>query len=160
MVVLIIGVTATLVTPRLMDLGEVRMKESMRRFQGTVRYLFNESVFRKQAYQLHIDIQKGEYWVMTPQVQGDQVEDIAFANPFVDKRGQFHHSVEIKSVSSPRHGRRSSGEIVIQFFPHGYVEPATIHLEDRHRNRYTLWIQPVTGSVRILDGHVEVSRRN
>ncbi len=159
MVILVLAVSVAIVTPQLMDIGEVRIKGAMRRFQGTVRYLFNESVFRRSAFLLYIDMEKGEYWVETPKVDGDKVENVEVANSFVEKRGRFPEGIEVLDVQTPRLGTRSDGQVAIQFFPHGYVEPATIHMQDRNKNRFTLWIQPVTGSVRILPGYVEVGRR-
>jgi general secretion pathway protein H len=160
MVVLLIGLAVGILTPNLMDLGETRIKSAMRSFQGTVRFLFNESVFRKRGFLLHIDLAKSEYWVVTPQVSGSTVENIAVASSFIQKRNFFPEGVKITSVQSPRLGRRSEGEVIIRFFPHGYVEPTTIHLEDGKKNKYTLFIQPITGKVKIMNGHIEITRQS
>ncbi len=159
MVVLILSISVAIVTPRLMDLGEVRAKGAMRRFQGTVRYLYNESVFRKKAFLLNIDIEKGEYWVETPQVDGATVENVKVQDTFVKERSSFPATVRITDVQSPRLGKRSDGVVVVRFFPHGFVEPTTIHIEDHNKNKFTLFIQPVTGTVKILPGHVEITRK-
>jgi hypothetical protein len=152
-------VSIAMVTPRLLDLGETRMKSSIRKLQGTSRYLFNESVFRKRAFILYIDIKEGEYWVETPQVQGEFVENVQVADSFVAKRARLPQNVRIVSVQSPRLGRRTEGQASIQFFPFGFVEPATIHLEDHNKNRFTLYFQPITGTVKIYPGHVEITRQ-
>lgn len=160
MVVTIIGITVAIVTPQLMDIGDVRAKGAMRRLQGTVRYLFNESVFRKKAFQLHFDLEKGEYWVDTPQLKGGTVENVATKDSFIDKRSSLPPGIKIVDVQSPRLGKRSDGQVVIQFFPYGYVEPATIHIEDQHKKRFTLFIQPLTGTLKIIPGYVEINRKS
>lgn len=158
MVILILGLAAAMVTPQLMDVGQIKGRAAMRRLQGTVQYLFNESVFKKRAFQLHIDIDKGEYWVETPKIDGSTVENVKVEDAFIAKRGNLPDGVKIVDVQSPRLGKRTEGEAVIQFFPHGYVEPATIHLEDGRKQRSTLFINPVTGKMKILPGYVEVTR--
>jgi general secretion pathway protein H len=160
MVITIVGITIAIVTPQLMDIGDVRAKGAMRRLQGTVRYLFNESVFRKRAFQLHIDIEKAEYWVDTPQITGGTVENVQTKDSFIDKRTALPPGIKVVDVQSPRIGKKSDGEAVIQFFPYGFVEPATIHIEDQHKVRFTLFIQPLTGTVKILPGYVEVTRKS
>jgi general secretion pathway protein H len=160
MVLLIVSLAAALIVPQLMDIGEVRAKGAMRRFQGTVRYLFNESVFRKRAFELHIDMQKGEYWVEVAKVNGSTVENVAVNDSFIEKRGLFPKGVRIVDVQSPRLGKRSEGEVVIQFFANGYVEPATIHIEDQNKQRFTFFIQPLTGTVKVIPGYVEITRHS
>lgn len=158
MVLLIISLAIGIVVPQLMDIGEVRARGAMRRFQGTVRYLFNESIFRKKAFQLHIDLSKAEYWVEIAKTDGITSENVVAEDTFIDKRGKFAEGIKIVDVQSPRLGKRSDGEAVIQFFPNGYVEPATIHIEDQNKKRFTLFIQPLTGVVKVLPGYVEITR--
>lgn len=160
MVVLIISIAVGIVVPQLMDIGEVRARGAMRRFQGTVRYLFNESIFRKRAFQLHVDVAKAEYWVEVAKTDGATVENVVAENSFIAKRGAFPQGVKIVDVQSPRLGKRADGEVVIQFFPNGYVEPATIHIEDQNKQRFTLFISPLTGVVKVLPGYVEITRRS
>ncbi len=158
MVVLMIGIAVTLIVPQLTDIGEVRARGAMRRLQGTVKYLFNESIFRKRAFLLHIDMEKGEYWVETPQSSGGLVENVQVKDNMIEERGAFPEGVKIVDVQSPRLGKRTDGVVTIQFFPNGYVEPATIHIEDQNKNKFTFFIQPLTGKLKILDGHVEITR--
>ena len=158
MVLVILSLAIAIAVPRLMDIGEIRARGAMRRLQGLVRYLFNESVFRKRAFQLHIDLEKNEYWVEVPKVNGSTVENVVAQDTFIKKRDAMPPGIKIIDVQSPRLGKRSDGEVVIQFFPHGYVEPATIHIEDQHKKRFTLFINPITGQLKILPGYVEITR--
>ena len=158
MVLVILSLAIAITVPRLEDIGEVRARGAMRRMQGLVRYLFNESVFRKQAFLLHFDINKNEYWVETPKINGSTVENVVASDTFIDKRTSMPPGVKIIDIQSPRLGKRSDGEAVIEFFPHGYVEPATIHIEDLHKKRFTLFINPITGDLKIMPGYIEVTR--
>ena len=160
MVVLIVSLAAAIIVPQLMDIGEVRAKGAMRRFQGTVRYLFNESVFRKRAFELHIDLKKGEYWVEVAKISGSTVEHVVANDSFIEKRGVFPQGVRIVDVQSPRLGKRSEGEVTIEFFANGYIEPATIHIEDQNKKSFTFFIQPLTGTVKVLPGYVELTRHS
>jgi general secretion pathway protein H len=162
MVILIISIATAVVVPQLMDIGETRARGAMRKFQGTVKYLFNETIFRKRSFQLKFDLSKGEYWVEVPKVEnaiaGQQVESIELKDSFIGKRGEFPKGMKILDVQSPRLGKKSDGEVTIHFFPNGSVEPATIHFEDQNKKQFTLFIQPLTGTVKVLPGYVEITR--
>ncbi len=51
--------------------------------------------------------------------------------------------------------RVTTGQAYIYCFPSGMSEKAIIHLVDEDENAYTLWVQPLTGRVRIYPEFVE-----
>ena len=79
----------------------------------------------------------------------------SFAGPLI-KKITLPNTVSFQDVwVFHQEERVTAGQAFIYCFPSGMSEKAVIHLIDEDENVYTLWVQPLTGRVRIYSEFVE-----
>ncbi|MGQ0794021.1 MAG: pilus assembly FimT family protein [Deltaproteobacteria bacterium] len=154
--ILLVGVFALVAAPKFQDLAEVNIKSASRRLGGTIKYLYNEAVFKKKVYRLSFDIDRGEYWVET--LEGN--EFFSSAEPQL-RRKKLPDGVRFKDVQTERSVGKSllDEREYILFSPKGFVEPAVIHIETESGSNYTLVTKPYTGGTIVYDEYVEFFNR-
>ena len=62
LVILIIGIIAALLVPRLPDLGATRLEGALRRIGTLSSYLHDEASLRGRVYRLTLDLDENRYW--------------------------------------------------------------------------------------------------
>jgi hypothetical protein len=67
--------------------------------------------------------------------------------------------IKLVAIETPLDGRITSGIGLIRFLPQGYATPTWIHLEDEEDNDYTLIVNPLLGTTRIVNERVEMARK-
>lgn len=149
LVVLILGVTAALVLPRVASFGAGDLKWTSRHFAGLIQHLAQESSKTKQVYRLYYNLENGAYWVAALKENGEFVE---MTDPLVARR-VLPREISFEDVVTPQQGKVDRGEAFTQFFPVG-VEKSWIHLKQGER-QWTLVINPLTGRVKIFDEYVD-----
>src|SRR3989337_3183021 len=61
LIILLIGVILVFVLPKLDNLGDTRLRTTARQLAGKIQSLYDESVLKKQPYQLVFDITNSTY---------------------------------------------------------------------------------------------------
>lgn len=149
LVVLILGITALLVVPRVSSFGSGDLKWTSRQFARLIQYLAQESSTTKQTYRLYYNLENGAYWVAALKENGEFVET---SDPLMARR-VLPRNILFEDVITVQQGKVTEGEAFTQFFPVG-VEKTAIHLKQGER-KWTLVINSLTGRVKIFDEYVE-----
>lgn len=149
---LVIGVMAGMLVPRLPDLGQWRLNSAARRLAGSVTHVYDQSVATQLVYRLTLDMEKGAYYVSLLNTE-NQFEKTEL--PFV-KEARLPDNVKIAGADTAGQGAVTKGKAAIHFFPTGFAEFSYIHLEDRNGHELTLAVNPLTGRVKILQGRREM----
>ncbi len=158
-VITLLGAFVFVAVPRInIGGGETKVKSASRNLSRTIKYLYNEAVFKKNIYKLRFNIETGEYWIET--LQGNRY--VKSADPSHRKR-VLPSGVYFKDVITGRSLARASfkdSERFILFLPTGFVEPAAIHLETTsNKIHYTLETKPHTGRTKVYDEYIELLRK-
>jgi general secretion pathway protein H len=149
LVILILGMTAALVLPRVASMGAGDLKWTSRHFAGLIQHLANESSKTKQTYRLYYNLENGAYWVAALKESGEFVE---VTDPFIARR-VLPQQISFEDVVTPQQGKVDHGEAFTQFYPMG-VEKTWIHLKEGSR-KWTLVINPLTGRVKVFNEYVD-----
>ena len=157
-VIFLVGAFVFIAVPRIKTGTEINIKSASTRLTATIKYLYNEAVFKKNIYRLVFDVEAGEYWIET--LAGN--EYVRSTDPYHKKR-MLPNGVYFREIVTERSIGRSTlddEEEFILFLPTGYVEPAVIHLmtDDEDKN-YTLETKPYTGGTRVYNEYVELLKQ-
>ncbi len=152
-VLVIIAVAAALVAPRLPVAESMELQSSARRVAATLRYLEERAVAGKTLYRLHLDIATSTVRITRKLASGDEVppDDQMLAREILGKR------VVITDVSTPRLGKVSEGEVVIDIGTAGLTDLLTIHLATGTDKAFTIAALPNNGRVKVLAGYEELT---
>ena len=154
LVIVILGITAMMVLPRVASFGAGRLKRESRRLSGLIAHLAQESSVTKRTFRLYYDLDGEAYWVQALQANR---EFAASADPLAARRA-LPEGVAFEDVVTPRHGKVREGEAYTEFFPLG-VEKTTIHLKSGEAV-WTLAVNPLTGRVKVTDRYIDRQERN
>ena len=157
-VVLLIGAFVMIAVPKIKTGTEINIKSASRNLTATIKYLYNEAVFKKNIYRLVFNIEEDEYWIET--LSGG--EYVQSTDPY-HRRRKLPNGVHFRDIVTERSiGRNALDDDVefILFLPTGFVEPAVIHLKtDEEDKNYTLETKPYTGGTRVYNKYVELLRQ-
>lgn len=149
-VVFIIGMLSALAFPVLNNLNRNDIKVSSRHLIRTINFLADRAASTKKVYRLNYDLDTQEYWAT---VQSGR-EFIEYRSNEV-KRRTLPESVRFKDVSTVRGGKVIQGTTHTDFYPVGRVERTVFHLEDEDEKNLTLFLNPLTGNIKVFDGYQE-----
>ena len=150
-VVVILGLVAMLVAPRLFSVLEGDARSASRDVAGLVAALIQEAVASHTIQRLNYDLETNEYWVTTLTQTGGVLEE----GPPVGAKRALPREVRFQDVVTSHQGMATQGRAFTQVFPSGIATRTTIHLEERDHAHYTLTVNPITGRVTVVDGYVE-----
>ena len=157
-VIFLVGAFVMVAVPKIQTGTEINIKSASRNLTATIKYLYNEAVFKKNIYKLVFDVERGEYWIEVLN------EDEYVLSPDPNhRRKRLPPGVYFGEIVTERTIGRSSFDDeydYILFLPTGFVEPAAIHLstDDVDKN-YTLETKPYTGGTRVYNEYVELIRQ-
>lgn len=157
-VVFLVGAFVLVAIPRIKTGTDINVKSASSNLTATIKYLYNEAVFKKNIYRLVFNVDDGVYWIETL----NEGEYVRSSDPYHKPR-KLPSGVYFRDVVTERSVGRSSLDEeyeFILFLPTGFVEPAAIHLmtDDEDRN-YTLETKPYTGGTRVYNEYVELLRK-
>lgn len=155
MVLIIIGVISVFAVPRFKDLlwhGDI--KAAVRKLSSVIRYTHNRTAISKMRHRLNYDLDANRYWVTLRDAEGKFVDDRSTLN----KNMALPHKVMFKDVFTHREGEEIHGVAYTEFIPNGLVENTVIHLENDEEKVFTLMIKPLSGSVKVYDRYVKMTR--
>lgn len=168
-VMLVLGVTALLVIPRVASFSAGDFKRTLRHLSGAISFLTQESAATKETYRLYFNLDTNDYWAATVQGRGDTV---TVHESRIVKRRRLPAGMVFEDVITARRGKVSEGEVFAEFTPIG-IEAFTIHLREgeedegggdqeigRHTaitggEQYSLVVNALTGRVSAFDHYVE-----
>jgi len=154
-VLFIVAVFLTFLTPQFREFTEYDIKSSSRRLAATIKYLFNEAAIRHNHYRLNYDLKEGEYWV----TYLDEAKEFKEDPSILSSRVRLPDTIHFEDIVTQHRGKVYEGKTFTHFFPHGWAEETIIHLGDTRERHYSLLVMPLTGKVRIYDRYVEFAEK-
>ena len=152
-VMMLIAIMAALVVPRLPSTGNSALKSSARSTAALLRYLGERSIGSKQIYRLHINLAENSLKVTRRLSNG---EEIPPEDHFLSRK-VLESGVLIADVQSPRLGKVTEGEVLIDFGAGGLSEFLTLHLNSPQGESFTVAGYPAGGKVKLLAGYQELT---
>jgi prepilin-type N-terminal cleavage/methylation domain-containing protein len=149
-VVLIIGLLALVLLPRMAGFSGGNSKTAIRHLTGTIQTLRDEAEFQQKIFRLNFNISEQKYDVSLLNENGE------FVPYHSDSIGvaEFRGKLLLKDVVTLRQGKVSEGTAYLFFYPLGRVEKGYLHFEDEGRP-FTLQIYSISGKVKWYDGYLE-----
>ncbi len=156
-VLLIIGLLATVLIPNIGRLGGEDLRESARKLGGLIQYLYGLSAVDRKNFYLNIDLDENKYWVSVGKenLEEGTVEMVRYSDEFVRKEYALPSGVKFEDIDTVDRGKVTDGKVVVTFYPEGFVDPVTIHLKNDNDDELTLMVLPLTGDFRVFDGYRE-----
>ena len=149
-VVLIIGMIALILLPRMTGLSSGSSGQVIRHLTGTIQTLRDEAEFNQKILRLNFNISEQRY---DASIQGEGGDFIPFHSDTVGK-SEIGGNLVLKDVETLRQGKVSEGTACLFFFPLGRVEKGYLHFEEAGRPM-TLQILSLSGKTKWLEGYVE-----
>jgi len=150
-VMMIMGMTAFLVIPRIDSFRAGEIKRTSRRLAGLVQQLTQDAASTKQRHRLYFNLDTDEYWAVLVQKKGIRESDhviILEEKPMI-KRRRLPDGILFEDVVTAQKGKVTEGDVFSEFYPIG-IESMTIHLKEGE-SKWTLIANPLTGRVKIFD---------
>jgi general secretion pathway protein H len=152
-VIVLISIMTALVVPRLPSTGSMALKSSARSTAALLRYLGERSSGSKNIYRLHINISENTIKVTRKLPNGEEVapDDQLLTRKILES------GVVIVDMQSPRLGKVTEGEVLIDFGTAGLSEFLTLHLSSPQGESFTIAGFPAGGKVKLLAGYQELT---
>ncbi len=151
-VLVILGITALLVMPRLFPGDDAALKSSARSLAATLRYLQERAIATRSNYSLKFQFPDGVIGVKSVADSGD--EEVA-VDTLLQRRilteGVFVEDLVLNTL-----GRVNEGEVSVRVGMEGLQELLTVHLKSPS-GVYTVIAYPGSGKVRIEEGYREAT---
>ena len=152
-VLLILGISASFLVPRLRDPEATALVSSAERLATTARYLYDEAAYQRLPMRLNLDLDRQTYFVTVLGGDADAPEFVpvesSLARPVV-----LPDSVAFRDVVLPAVGTVTEGIVFAQFSPEGWADPLVVHLRGRSGGDATMAMEPLTGRTRVADRYV------
>jgi len=157
-VMMILGMTALLVIPRMSAFHAGEMKRTSRHLANLIQQLTQESSSTKERYRLYFNLDSDEYWTVLVQERIRESDRVIFLSekPIL-KRNRLPAGISFEDVITAQKGKVTEGEIFSEFYPVG-IESITIHLTEGE-SKWTLLANPLTGRVKMFDHYLEFIER-
>ena len=158
-VLLLLTLMFSIAVPRLSDLTEFNLKSSARQLAAMMRYLYAEAGFKKTYYSLIFDLSSQSYWVEAPRldVETREIQMVEIADQALLQRRKLPAGIRFREIKIGSQDAQAEGKIEMHFFPGGYADPTTVHLQDRKNREYTIFLIPLSGRVLVRSGYFEFS---
>ena len=168
LVIVLLGLLATAVIPRVGSIFRASVASSVRRFSALVRFTYDQSVLTGRVHKIVLNLDEQKWKVEAAQAGALPTDperlkkDPDLAQPaFQDIKSNvvsnnLPKGVRIVSVSSWRYGKKgdvvTKGEVAIYAFPNGMMDEASVTLAEDGKEklqRFRATIQPLTGRVTV-----------
>jgi len=151
-VIVILSVIAVVVLPRLPFAHERDLKTSARTLAASLRYLGDLAISTKQHYRLRITLLNNEIAVTRVIPEGDE---LAVSDSDLNHLALLD-GVVFADIETPRLGKITEGQAILDFGPLGVEDLAVIHLKRSDDTRYyTVAVYPGSGRITVLEGYQE-----
>jgi general secretion pathway protein H len=156
-VLLILGIAASFLVPRLRDPEDVALAASAARLATTARYLYDEAAYQRVPMRLNLDLDRQVYFVTVLGGDPDNPEFVPATTPLA-RPVVLPDAVTFRDVVLPAVGTVTEGTVFAQFSPEGWADPLVVHLRNRSGEDATMAIEPLTGRTRVADRYVTLDR--
>jgi len=156
-VLLILGIAASFLAPRLRDPEALALSSSAARLATTARYLYDEAAYQRVPMRLNLDLDRQLYFVTVLGGDPDAPEFVPARSPLA-KPVALPDAVAFRDVVLPAVGTVTEGTVFAQFSPDGWADPLVVHLRSRDGTDTTMAIEPLTGRTRIAAGYITLDR--
>ncbi len=148
LVVLLLGLLASLSLPLIDGLGTDGLRTTARRLSGTVKYLYNEAAMTGREHRLTFNLSNGSYRATKRSITGELQPLQGIAAGY-----QLANGVHFVNIYQPQIGEQNHGEVTTALLPGGWLRETIIHLQDDEGRKMTLRLAPLTGLTEIYDGY-------
>ncbi len=157
LVMFILGSLLLIALPRFNSVTDTSIKSASRNLSGIIKYLYNDSIFKKNIYRLRLDIDNDQYWV--EHIEGK--EFTVSTDPNLKKR-KLPDGIFFEDVFTQRSQKKikKGDEVFILFLPSGFVDYAVIHLGSVDNKSYTIETKPYTGGTKIYDQYYDLREKS
>jgi len=152
-VLLILGIAASFLVPRLRDPEAAALTASADRLATTARYLYDEAAYQRLPMRLNLDLDHQVYFVTVLGGDPDAPEFVPARSPLA-RPVTLPDAVAFRDVFLPAVGTVTEGIVFAQFSPDGWADPLVVHLRGRSGGDATMAIEPLTGRTRVADRYV------
>jgi len=152
-VMVLLSLVTALIAPRLPSTGSMALKSSARSTAAMLRYLGERSTGSKNIYRLHVNISENTIKITRKLPNG---EEIPPEDPLLSRK-VLESGVVIVDLQSPRLGKVTEGEVLIDFGAAGLTEFLTLHLKSPQGESFTVAGYPASGKVKLLAGYQELT---
>lgn len=125
LVLLILGVAAALVVPRIQGgaLERRRLRSASSRIASMASYARACAASKRRMHLFHVDVEEGTYWVTTG------AGGVATRGDMDPRwRGRLPEGVRFLDAQTPADVRGEKGVVTLRFSPQGWADPAAIYL--------------------------------
>ena len=152
-VLLVLGVAASFLVPRLRDPEGMALSASAAKLATTARYLYDEAAYRRVPMRLNLDLDHQTWFVTVLGGEPDAPEFVPI-DSVLARRTVLPDAVAFRDVVLPTLGIVTEGVVFAQFSPDGWADPLVVHLRSRSGDEATMAIEPLTGRTRVAAGYV------
>ncbi len=145
----LMGTIAALVLPRLS--ASSNLPASARQMIGMVRSLYIAASTTKRLHRLYLDLDQQTYWAVAVYPDGERPP----AESGLAERVALPPQIRLTDVITANQGKLTNTRAMIQFHPGGRTERSILHLANKDGAMLSLHINPLTGSVQVLDRYTE-----
>ena len=151
-VLVILAVLLSFVTPRLLALGQVRREAAAQRLATLLGYLYDEASLRGRTYRLTLDLDERGYEVraLAPSTQPRAADEYVEEWGPLARDESLPDGVRIEAIETPT-ALASSGTVDLFFYPESDTAGAKITLADDADGTSVLVFDGVTGRVYIAN---------
>lgn len=136
-VICIISITTALVIPSLWRSGEDSLLKEAKQISGTLSYVYDVTVSKKEKHRFYLNLDTDSY---------------GYESGSGSRRFRMTGEGRFRDVLVPSLGKRTEGEVSVEFGLLGPEEPIIIHLA-AGESEYTVVFSHITGRSKIIRGY-------
>ncbi|MDD5225229.1 MAG: prepilin-type N-terminal cleavage/methylation domain-containing protein [bacterium] len=154
---LLLTLMFSIAIPRFSELTEVNLRSSARQLAAMMRFLYAEAGFKKTYFSLIFDLSTQSYWVEAPRLNPEtkEIQMVEISDQSLILRRKLPAGIRFREIKIGSQEALHDGKAEMHFFPGGYADPASIHIQDRKEREFTLFLIPLSGRVLVQAGNLE-----
>jgi prepilin-type N-terminal cleavage/methylation domain-containing protein len=147
LVIALLGLVLAIVLPRAGVAATAAA--ASRQLAGMMHALYLAAPATQKIHRLYLDLDERTYWAMTVESEGERQP----RDPALTRRVMLPQEVRFRDAMTASQGKMAVGRAVIQFYPTGRTDRSVVHLFDESQTTLTLVLNPLTGTVQVLEGY-------
>jgi general secretion pathway protein H len=147
LVIALLGLVLAIVLPRVGVAATAAA--ASRQLAGMMHALYLAAPATQKVHRLYLDLDERSYWAMTVESEGERQP----RDPALTRRVMLPPEVRFRDAMTASQGKIAIGRAIIHFYPTGRTDRSVVHLMDDSHTTLTLVLNPLTGTVQILDGY-------
>ncbi len=154
---LLLTLMFSIAIPRFSELTEINLRSSARQLAAMMRFLYAEAGFKKTYFSLIFDFSSQSYWVEAPRLNPEtkEIQMVEIADQALIPHRKLPTGIRFREIKIGSQEALHDGKAELHFYPGGYADPASIHLQDRKEREYTIFLIPLSGRVLVQAGNFE-----